>query len=235
VGEAGLGRADSVCFLLLLLFRFGANMATDSKSKPAQKGPHKPVRPLKASISKLTTEEWTGLTNWIPNHFLSDQMTFVVFDDWDKNFGNAILDKLSESRRVITLAQEKEEDLPSIAACALINPQWGDPDMKVGGGIPLRDLAKELLSKYSALIVVGKNSGNEPGRLIQEQAAKTHPKIIERMYAISGPGSSLYCFRLRNVATVQSTSSNESPATGRGGGGGGDDGAAAAAAAAEAT
>jgi hypothetical protein len=165
----------------------------------------------------LTARQWTDLVNWIPIHFLSAQMTFVLFDDSDDQFEIAIRDKLPQSHRVITRREEIKEGLPAIASCAVINPLWGDAQMKVGDGTPLKDIVLDILSRYDALIVIGKNTGNEPAALVWEHAQKIRPNPVKRMIPISAPGASVYCFAIRGDKEHQSTSSKE-PSTGRRGG-----------------
>lgn len=184
----------------------------------------------------LTTAQWTELINWIPANFLSEQFTFVVFDEWDSNrdqVKQAIRDKYPMAE-IITLAEERKSGLSTVGACAIINPQWADPEMKVGGGQPLKKLAPELFEQYSSLLVVGKNTRNDPALLLLEQAALMSPNPVERVQISAAPGSSLYCITLRSVPPVQSTSFKDELALGAAAAAGGGSASAAAAAAATA-
>jgi len=212
-------------------------MATDAKAvkPPAKEKKSKHAnasQPLRTAWDKpqnvvfvMNRRQWMDLVNWIPTRFLSDQMAFVVFDQWDTiddQFEKAVRDKMRTDARILSRTEEQsqKERISRLATCAVLNPQWNDPDMKVAGGTPLRHLAGELLTTFAALIVVGTNYDNKPADLLIEEAKKMNTNPIERTYMVPAPGANVCCITLRgpSVAYPRQSMSSKEPTALRGDG-----------------
>lgn len=136
-----------------------------------------------------------SILNWVPIPFIEAQSSFLVADKWDTlyhQFGHALRDKFPTS--VVHELKSPGRSAADPHPCAVLNPQWTDPQMKIAGGTPLQDMIPILLDQFSALMVVGKSLDNQAGEALLK-AASAAGKLSD-VRVLNPPSCSVYLLSL---------------------------------------